>query len=97
MISVIFIFATNQERSYLFCCIYHFITISMNQTDTPNAFELLAQVKLNMKLAWMSKQEVNQKFNELHNKATAGDYENLVDLCSEWLDVEAIKEELEEN
>jgi len=51
MISVIFIFATNQERSYLFCCIYHFITISMNQTDTPNAFELLAQVKLNMKLA----------------------------------------------
>lgn len=45
----------------------------------------------------MSKEEANQQFSELYDKATAGNYENLVELCSEWLDVEAIKEELEIN
>ena len=70
------------------------IEITMTATDTPNAFDLLAQAKLNMKLAWMSKEEESQKFSELYDKATAGDYENLVGLCAEWLDVEAIKEEL---
>lgn len=69
----------------------------MNHTDTPNAFDLLAQAKINMKLAWMSKADINLKFGELFDKATAGSYENLVELCSEWLDVEAIKEELEAN
>lgn len=65
----------------------------MTPNDTPNAFELLAQAKLNMKLAWMSKEEVNQHFSELFDKATAGDYDNLVVLCAEWLDVDAIKED----
>lgn len=41
----------------------------------------------------MSKEEVNQHFSELFDKATAGDYNNLVILCSEWLDVDAIKED----
>lgn len=45
----------------------------------------------------MSKEEANLKFSELFDKATVGNYDNLVLLCSEWLDVEAIKEDLETN
>jgi hypothetical protein len=45
----------------------------------------------------MSKADINLTFGELFDKATAGSYEELVELCSEWLDVEAIKEELEAN
>lgn len=45
----------------------------------------------------MSKADINLTFGELFDKATAGDYENLVLLCSEWLDVGAIKESLEAN
>jgi hypothetical protein len=43
----------------------------------------------------MSKEDVNQHFGELFDKATAGDYDNLVVLCSEWLDVDAIKEDMQ--
>jgi hypothetical protein len=45
----------------------------------------------------MSKADINLTFGELFDKATAGSYEELVELCSEWLDVEAIKEDLKTN
>jgi hypothetical protein len=45
----------------------------------------------------MSKEEVSQTFSELFDKATAGSYEELVELCSEWLNMEAIREDLEAN
>ena len=41
----------------------------------------------------MPKADINLKFSELFDKATAGSYEDLVLLCSERLDVEAIKED----
>lgn len=66
----------------------------MTNHDNPNAFELLAQAKANMELAWLSKEQVKQHFCELFDKATAGDYDNLVMLCAEWLDVDAIRDDL---
>lgn len=45
----------------------------------------------------MSKEEATLEFNELFDKVTKGNYEELIELCYEWLDVEAIKEELEAN
>lgn len=59
--------------------------IKLRLTNTSsNAFAIIGKAKETLRLAGISREEINEFINE----ATNGDYNNVLQTCMRWMDVE---------
>lgn len=76
------VIVVDENTTFNFGVKYPNITVQLTGKDG-NAFAIMGRVTLAMRRSGISSEEIDQ----FHKEATSGDYDNLLHVCTKWVNV----------